>query len=403
MKVKFWIHPKIQRLFLISRARHKVVHSGRGASKTLGAAACIIIYVLQNWGTPLRILCVRGTQNKLSESSLEALKTIIFMMGVEDYFDMTENTLKTRNENPTDFLFYGAKNPISFKSLEGIDICWVDEANELSNDAWEYLLPTIRKPLSQVWITFNPEYETDAVWLRFIVNSPPNTEIVALSYLDNPYFTRLPIYQDMLHDQNTNLALYNWKWLGEFRTNPEGALFKIEWFKYSTSPIYDKVIVALDPSGTSHDKSDACGIVVVAQRGNFYYILDDQTAVMSPGAWAAKSIQLYEKYKANYIVAETNFGADMIKTIIKQIEPSIPIRDVHASRGKLIRAEPIAALYEQGLVYHVKRFPELEYEMTTYTGDPKQKSPNRLDAAVWGVSSLMKGNVKVPSAVGIRF
>jgi len=383
-----------------SHYRYYVFYGGRDAAKSWGVGICFISLAYTNRN--LLFLCAKGTMNSLDDSVKRLLESIIYHMELEDFFHITDNEIVCTLTNSR-FIFKGLQKPERLKSLEGVDYCWIEEGNvDTKEDTFEKLIPTIRKPNSKIVITFNPFKTEDYVYERFVNNKTDNDYVVKLTFRDNMFLSE-ESKNEMQLVKETNLAAYLHIYEGQVKSNPEGALFKIEWFKYSTSPIYDKVIVALDPSGTSHDKSDACGIVVVAQRGNFYYILDDQTAVMSPGAWAAKSIQLYEKYKANYIVAETNFGADMIKTIIKQIEPSIPIRDVHASRGKLIRAEPIAALYEQGLVYHVKRFPELEYEMTTYTGDPKQKSPNRLDAAVWGVSSLMKGNVKVPSAVGIRF
>ena len=397
--MEFWINPKVRRLLSESNARHKVIHSGRGASKTLGAATCILKEVLQNWEVPQRILCVRGTQNKLGESSLQALKTMIFQMEQESFFDITENTLKTNEIIPSEFLFYGARNPIGFKSLEGIDICWIDEATELTDDAWEYLLPTIRKPNSQIWITFNPEFESDPVWQRFIINPPPSTEIISLSYDDNPYFKHLPIYNDMLHDKETNLGLYNWKWLGQFRANPEGALFDPEWIKIEKKnnrvdpKTMDYIVVAIDPSVSADKTSDACGLVVVGRKGEYYYILDDQTMVATPKAWAKQAINLYHKWQANIIVYEKNMGGLLVRETLKTIDKNVPITDVWASRGKIVRAEPVASLYEQGLVLHRKRFPELEYEMTTYTGDPKEKSPNRLDAMVYAVKKCMKKTI----------
>jgi predicted phage terminase large subunit-like protein len=154
-----------------------------------------------------------------------------------------------------------------------------------------------------------------------------------------------------------------------------------------------RVIVSIDPSGTNNTTSDEAGIVVTAvdkhRRG---YVLEDASGRYSPNEWACKAIELYEKHSANLIVAEANFGADMVEHTLRTARPEgrhVPFRKVNASRGKRARAEPVAALYEQGKVFHVGVFPKLEEEMTTWdASDPSARSPNRVDALVWGLTEL---------------
>lgn len=378
--------------------RFTVAYGGRGSSKSMGMGALCILFSLINKKS--RILCVRGTQNKISESSLQVLKDVIKMMNIEDYFIETENTL--RGINGSEFLFYGAKTYQSFKSLQGINLCWVDEATELSKSAWDTLIPSIRDDGSRFLISFNPDKDTDWVYENFVIDKYINSVVVKINYTDNDFFPK-ELMEICMYEKETNLQKYLHIWEGELNILPEGALWNYGLFQYGSEEEYDKIIISLDPSGSSKITSDACGIIVTARKGDKYYILEDATAIMSPQSWGSKAIALYHLYKADYIVYESNFGGDMIPTIIHQLDPNIPCKEVRASRGKLIRAEPIVALYESKNVYHIKKFKDLEYEYCFYIGDGK--SPNRLDAAVWGLSSLseIKKKITVQQGMNVRF
>lgn len=168
-----------------------------------------------------------------------------------------------------------------------------------------------------------------------------------------------------------------------------------------------RVIVAVDPSGAknAYDQShDAIGIIVVGVgEDGKCYVLSDRTILAGPDAWAKAAVQAYHAFRADCIVAETNFGGAMVESVIRTADPSVPVRAVVASRGKSVRAEPVAALYEQGRVKHVEpdplnpggllgmEFTELEEELQNFTvlGYMGPRSPNRADALVWGVTSLM--------------
>ena len=153
-------------------------------------------------------------------------------------------------------------------------------------------------------------------------------------------------------------------------------------------------MVAVDPAVTSGDDSDETGIVVAGlghdSRG---YILSDLSTRMSPIEWARRAIAAYHEHKADRIIAEANQGGDLVSTVIRTIDPTVPVTLVHASRGKRTRAEPVAALYEQGKVTHCSPFPDLEDQLCSYTGEPGEASPDRLDALVWALSGLMLGEV----------
>ena len=153
-------------------------------------------------------------------------------------------------------------------------------------------------------------------------------------------------------------------------------------------------MVAIDPAITSGDDSDETGIIVAGighdRRG---YVLADLSARMTPIDWARRSIAAYHEYKADRIYAEANQGGDMVATVIRTVDSTVPVTLVHASRGKRTRAEPVAALYEQGKVTHCVPFPDLEDQLCSYVGEPGETSPDRMDALVWALSGLMLGEV----------
>jgi predicted phage terminase large subunit-like protein len=149
-----------------------------------------------------------------------------------------------------------------------------------------------------------------------------------------------------------------------------------------------RVIVAIDPAVTSTESSDETGMVVCGKGvDGFYYVLSDRSCRLSPDAWAKRAVEAYHDFKADRIIGETNNGGEMVGLTLKTVNPNVPYKAVHASRGKQARAEPIAALYEQGKVFHAMPFPEMEDELCTWTADTGA-SPDRLDALVWALTEL---------------
>lgn len=171
----------------------------------------------------------------------------------------------------------------------------------------------------------------------------------------------------------------------------DGALFRAEDLRRARGarPVkMDRVVVAVDPpAGT---KGDACGIVVAGRRDGIGYVLADRSARgLSPNGWARRVAEAVETHGADGVVAEANQGGDMVRTILAQAGCSAPIRLVHATSGKRARAEPVAALYEQGRVVHCQAFPALEEEMMALGGDVDGPSPDRADALVWALTHLL--------------
>ncbi len=185
---------------------------------------------------------------------------------------------------------------------------------------------------------------------------------------------------------------------GEYLTDVEGALWTndvIDRFRVNEVPFVTRRVVAVDPAVTSSGGAEN-GIITVSVGDNGHlYVEADNSLRASPDGWARVAIHEYEQRMADAIVVEVNQGGEMHKTILHSIQPNVNVREVRASQGKKIRAEPVAALYEQGKVHHVGVFPDLEQQMTEWV--PGDVSPDRLDALVWAVTELGFGRRVAPA------
>ena len=201
--------------------------------------------------------------------------------------------------------------------------------------------------------------------------------------------------------------LYDQEVLARILTDIDGALWKMSTIDASRLmpdpltlappklPDFSRVVVAVDPAVTSSKHSNETGIMVCAAAGTGWqkhgYLLEDLSGRFTPDQWATRAVHAYREHKANRIVAEANQGGDMVKTTINTVDPNVPVKLVNASKGKMARAEPVAAKGEQGKIHHVGVFAMLESQLTPYTPDSGLESPDRMDAYVWGFTDLLLG------------
>lgn len=157
-----------------------------------------------------------------------------------------------------------------------------------------------------------------------------------------------------------------------------------------TPPHFERIVVGVDPAVTSGEDADETGILVAGMIGNRGYIVEDLSGQYTPQEWAIQAIKAYYKYNADRIVAEVNQGGDMVEHTIRTVDRNVSYKAVRAARGKILRAEPIAALYEQGRIHHCGTFAALEDQLCMYTHESRD-SPDRLDALVWALTDLMIG------------
>ena len=202
--------------------RIKCYWGGRGAGKSVQMASALL---LKGTESPKRILCAREIQRSIKDSVHSLLASRIEALGLERFYEVTQNEI--RGVNGTTFIFTGLlANIQSIKSIDNIDLCWVEEASSVSENSWRTLIPSIRKPGSEIWVSFNPEHKTDAAYQRFVLYPPQNAMVKKVSYRDNPYFsqTTLPEEMQILKDQNEEEYLHVYE--GELKQFVDGSIYR---------------------------------------------------------------------------------------------------------------------------------------------------------------------------------
>jgi len=251
--------------FLFQPARFKVAHGGRGSGKSWAYARALIL-AAANGGA--RILCTREVQKSIKDSVHRLLSDQIEAMGLGNKFEILETTI--RGPGGSEFLFAGLANHTveSIKSYEGVTHCWIEEAQSVSKKSLDILTPTIRREGSEIWVTFNPLMDTDEVWKRFVLNTPPNAVVMQVNWNDNPWFPDV-LEQERLHCQATSPADYDNIWEGQCRPTVEGAIYAGEMAAVMSEQRITNV--PYDPRLKAHaiwdlGWNDAMSIIIV-QRG----------------------------------------------------------------------------------------------------------------------------------------
>lgn len=213
---------------LLEPRRFKVIHGGRGSSKSHTVAQLLLVIADQE---RKRILCVRETQSSIKQSSHALLKHYIAKLGLGERYEVTDKYIRNRITG-SEFTFIGLRdhNAESIKSYEGYDIAWIEEAQTVGKQGMKMLIDTIRKDGSEIWFTFNPTRATDYVYDRFVANHDEDALVIEMNWRDNPWFTA-ENNKERLKDKKLDDATYNWIWEGKLRS-AGGIIFKREWFKY---------------------------------------------------------------------------------------------------------------------------------------------------------------------------
>ena len=246
--------------------RYKVMHGGRGGGKSWSVAGVLLVMAAQ---TPLRVLCAREIQKSIKQSVHQLLTDQIARLGLGAFFEVLETEI--RGINGSQFLFSGLQTHTvdSIKSFEGCDIVWVEEAHGVSKKSWDVLIPTIRKPSSEIWLTLNPDMETDDTYQRFISTPSPDTWVCEVNWRDNPWFPKVLNLERQKAKRTMLREDYEHIWEGKARRVAEGAIYRYEVEAlYLDGRVRD---VPYDPSLPVHTVwdlgwNDAMTIVMV-QRG----------------------------------------------------------------------------------------------------------------------------------------
>jgi phage terminase large subunit-like protein len=290
---------------------------------------------------------------------------------------------------------FSAEDPESLRGPQ-FHAAWLDELAkwrhaEATFDMLQFGLRLGERPRQVITTTPRP-----IPLLKKLIDDPTSA-VTRASTHDNARFLA-PAFIDTVLKRYQGTRLGRQEILGEIIADRPDALWSramIEAARVNAAPQLARIVVAVDPPASSTKGADACGLVAAgrAENGIIYVIADESAAGLSPAHWAAKAIALWRRLSADALVVEVNQGGDMVRAVISEQDRDVPVIAVHAKRGKWLRAEPVAALYEQGRVKHAGSFPALEDEMRDFglDGLSSGRSPDRLDALVWAVSHLSFG------------
>ncbi|MEM6482037.1 MAG: terminase family protein [Pseudomonadota bacterium] len=293
---------------------------------------------------------------------------------------------------------FSAHEPESLRGPQ-FDAAWVDELAKWkkAGDTWDMLQFGLRLgDHPQVCVTTTPR---NVGVLKEILERDSTVVTHAPTEANRAYLAQS--FLDEVRARYAGTVLGRQELDGVLVDEVEGALWvpsRLEACRIKDIPELDRIVVAIDPPVTGKAGSDECGIVVAGARTQgpvqdwqAVVLADESVSAASPTTWASAAIRAMEKYGADCLVAEVNQGGDMVGEVIRQIDPLVPFKAVHASRGKSARAEPVAALYEQGRVRHSAVMEELEDQMCAMTlrGFEGRGSPDRVDALVWALTELM--------------
>jgi phage terminase large subunit-like protein len=267
---------------------------------------------------------------------------------------------------------------------------WIDEPSHMAliNDVWDNLLLGLRLgTYPRICATTTP---TPIPWMRSIIGDPLTRTVRATTYanLDN---LAEPFKRTIL-SRYEGTRLGRQELHGEILEDVEGALWTwsmIDGGRLDIAPPLDRIVIGIDPAGTARKRSSETGIVVVGVADDHLYVLADHSGRMSPNRWASVAMSMVEFWQADALVAEKNFGGDMVITTLRSIDATPRIIPVTSRRGKALRAEPLVSLYEQGRVHHIGAHSELEDQMTSWVPG-EGESPDRVDALVHAATELVK-------------
>jgi len=371
-----------------------LILAGRGWGKTLTGAIDVVLYAISHEN--VRVAVVAPTSGDLRRVCFEGVSGIISQMPLECYKDGYSSYNKSTSEielyNGSKIMGFSASEPDRFRGSQ-YHRAWCDElAAWKYPDSWNQLQFGMRlgdRPQTVVTTTPRP---TNLIKQLYDRQDVYKTQGSTFENKDNLAESALELFKK----QYEGTRLGKQELYAEILEDIEGALWTlnmIEQTRVNEIPEMKRVVVAVDPAVTNNKNSDETGIVVCGLGiDNRYYIIDDVSGKMSADAWAKTAVNVYYKYKASRIIAEVNNGGDLVERLLRTVDKNIPYKSVSASRGKVIRAEPISALYEQKRVSHCGVFSKLEDQMCSFTGD-KSTSPDRLDALVWGLTELSKSSM----------
>jgi hypothetical protein len=396
-----------QKAFVTCKAKRIIVRAGRRGGKTEGVS----IRIVNRFLAGRRELYAAPTQDQveacwhyLNAALVEPIDAGVFVR------NETRHTIELPNTKQR----IRCKTAWNADTLRGdyADDLYLDEFQLMNEDAW-----------GLVGAPMLLDCDGDAAFIY----TPRSLHSHSVSKARDPQHAA-KLYRKHEHDGNGRWAIFHWtsrqngyiskEALDDIAGDMSALAYRMEieaedideapgalWRrddieKYRVAEVkqdLQRIVIGVDPSATS--TGDEAGIVACGRMQDHYFVGGDYSLQGSPLAWAREAIRAYHENDADSIIAEANNGGEMVEVTIHAVDPLVPVKLVHASRGKQTRADPISVLYQQGRVHHIGSFPHLEDEMALWV--PGDRSPNRMDAMVWGITELSQGFVRKRGDMGI--
>ncbi len=374
-----------------------LILGGRGAGKTRAGAEWVRAQAMSK---PGRIALIGETLNDVRTVMIEGVSGLLSIHPPREQprFEPSKRQLTWPNGSVAQM--YSADDPESLRGPQ-FTAAWCDELAKWRQPqlTWDMLQFALRLgDLPRQVITTTPK---PIALLQSIIRD--NLTRISKASTDANASNLAPTFLQAIVKRYRDTRLGRQELDGEILTDRPDALWQrdqLEKLRVQEIPPLQRIIVSVDPPVTSSTKSDACGIIIAGKADERAFVLEDATMEQAkPLQWARTVINMFYKHEADSIVVEVNQGGEMVESVIRQIDPLIPIKSVRATRGKWLRAEPVAALYEQSRVAHAGLFKKLEDQMCDFgrNGLSSGQSPDRLDALVWAVTELLLGSDVMPS------
>lgn len=378
-----------------------IIMAGRGFGKTFSGANWIIDEHIQ--GEAKNSAIIAATAADMRRFCIEGPSGVMAQAPNWFYPDYQPSKSKLIWPNGTETQLYTSEKPDRLRGPNH-DRAWCDELSywRYLEDAWDNLMMALRYGQNvKAVVTMTPR-PVKAV-RELLKREGQDVVVTRGSTMDNKE-NLSDIFLKNIQDQYGGTRKGRQEIQGELLEEAEGALWShglLDLYRVSETPQLTKTSVAIDPSTTGGEKADEAGIMVGGKdKFGHGYLLADYSRRASPQKWAEKAVEAYDFHEANDIVAEKNQGGEMISSMIHNINPHIKVHLVHASKGKVARAEPVSMLDEQGKLHHVGSFPALEDEMCNFVPGDINESPNRVDARVWLFTHLLIGRKGRAGALG---
>jgi len=390
-----------QQAFIDSPAKRKIIRAGRRSGKTTG----IGILAVKTFLDERRVLYVTPTSKQLRKFWFEVKHALAHPI---DGGALHKDDSKHIINFPGTEISITGQTAWNADTMRGgsADLLIFDEWQLMNENAWDLVgAPMLLDNNGDAVFIYTPHsirargitkaddpMHASKMFKRAVADDTGRWDTFHFTPFDNPYVSQAAI--DELRGDMTALA-YRQEILAEDIEEVPGALWTRaiigrERIRYQDRPHFSRVVVGVDPAGGAAENG-----IVVAGKGlvdGHAYVLEDLSLKASPDRWGREVVDAYHEHQADRVVAEVNFGGDMVEHVIRTVDAAVSYKDVRASRGKAVRAEPVAALYEQGKVHHIGDMPELEDELCSWVPDSGMDSPNRMDALVWALTELMLGN-----------